>query len=217
MAEAGILMTVEGPGVQTSSATNTTLVDFNSANPGYHFTQNFDLTPTSSVSYVGNQFVREASEYGGAGGTGRSLSIQTGNSVTATLQDAQAYFGFWLSAGDVANSIEFFNNGVSVGAFDEATIEALLGPAYFGNPNAAFQGQNPSQPYVFVNFYSETAADMFDSIVFTNAPGASEFESDNHTFSTTLQSPVPEPSAFVLAALGIVGLGGNVLRKRMKA
>lgn len=216
-ADAGIVMTFEAPGVQTSSAINSSVLDFNSANPGYHYIQDFNLTPTSTVQYVGNQFIEAASEYGGAGGTGQYLGIQISNSVTATLQDAQAYFGLWISAGDSGNSIEFYNGSSLIASFTESAIEALLGSAYFGNPNTPFQGENPTQPYVFVNFYAQTAADMFDSIVLKNGPTATEFESDNHTFSTTLQAPVPEPSAFALAALGLATLGGFQLRKCFKA
>jgi hypothetical protein len=79
------------------------------------------------------------------------------------------------------------------------------------NLNNQFLGENGTAPYVFVNFDAQSSADMFSTIVFTNLPGPSEFESDNHTFSTTLQAPssVPEPSTLALA--GIAALAGTAV------
>ncbi len=36
------------------------------------------------------------------------------------------YFGFWWSAGDINNSISFFENGVLLATFDTADIVSLL-------------------------------------------------------------------------------------------
>jgi hypothetical protein len=213
-ARAEIVVGFEPPGIQSSSALNTTMIDFDSASTGFHGSQSFLLPGPLTANYVGNQFVVPADQFGGAGGAGNYLSIQAGTSVTLNLSAAQAYFGLWLSAADSANQIAFFNGNQLVGSFSAVGLSQLP-PAYSGNPNTQFLGDNPSEKYVFINFYSQTANDMFDQIVFTNLPGGTAFESDNHTFSTNLQAPsdVPEPCSLAIGGIGLVLLSGFRLFK----
>jgi hypothetical protein len=57
---------------------------------------------------------------------------------------------------------------------------------------------------------------MFNEIVFTNLPGGTNLETDNHTFSATLQAPaaVPEPSSLVYGASAVILLSGFWLLKK---
>jgi hypothetical protein len=215
--QAGIVTSIEAPGVQSSSALNTTTVNFDSAPTGYTFVQSFPLPGPSTAAYVGNQFVVAANQYGGAGGVGNYLSISAGDSVTLTLSASQAYFGLWVSGIDAFNQHELFKGNQSLGAFSGADPRiALLPAAYKGNPNPQFPGADPSEYYIFINFYAQSSADMFDTIVFTNAPGATGFESDNHTFSPTLQAPVvPEPPSLALGGIAVV-IGLAVAKARHK-
>ncbi len=214
--EAAIITTVDAPGVQTSSAINTTSINFDSLSTGYKGSLTFDLTPTLTATYSGTMFIESAGQYGGAGGTGNYFSIQATQATTLTLSESQAYFGMWLSAADPYNEIAFYNGATEVGSFSTtSSLITSLPAAYLGNPNSAFLGEDPTEQFVYVNFYAQTAADMFNTIVFTNLPGPTEFESDNHTFSETLQAPaVPEPSSLVLAGSAAAVLVGFWKRLR---
>lgn len=217
-AQAGIVVTVEAPTVQASSAVNTQTIDFDSESTGYKGSQSFNLAGPLTATYSGDQFVTVADQYGGAGGVGNYLAIQSGSVVVLNLSSAQAYFGMWLSAADSANQLEFYNGSQSLSAFAATTIiRSLADPAYFGNPNPQFAGQNPDQPYVFLNFYAEAASDMFDKIVFINLPLATALESDNHTFSTTLQAPgaIPEPASLsIVGTLLLIVVSGSIRMRR---
>ena len=217
VAQAGIITTIEAPGVQTSSALDTTTETFNSVSTGYKNSQTFSLAGGLTATYSGTQFVNQADEYGGAGGVGNYLSLQATNSVTLTLSASQAYFGLWVSALDPYNQLQFYNGSQLLASYSGADPRVALLPAsYLGNPNLAFLGQDPAENFVFVNFYAQSSADMFNKIVFSNLPGPTSFESDNHTFSATLQAPaVPEPSSLALCGIaGVIGLA--VARARHK-
>lgn len=228
--EAGLVHTYEAPGVQTSSAVNTNTITFDTASPGYHGSQTFSLPGDLTATYTNNQFVDAANQYGGAGGTGQYLAVTDQYPVTLSLtttsnpsQSApQAYMGMWISAADAANKIEFYlgNNLIDTFTATSAYLSSLA-TAYYGNPNSQFLGQNPTEPYVYVNFYSTDTSNMFDRVVFTNIyPNAlgSEFEGDNHTFSTTIQPPaaVPEPSSFALLGIGGFGIAVSAYRRYRK-
>ena len=226
-ANAGLVHTYEAAGVQTSSATNTNTNTFETASLGYHGSQTFNFSGDLTTTYTNTQFVNAANQYGGSGGTGKFLSVTDQYPVTLkltktsdpTVSAPQAYVGMWISAADAANKIEFFLGDSLIDTFT-ATSPYLssLSTAYYGNPNTQFLGQNPSEPYVFVNFYSTDASNLFDKIVFTNIyPNSlgSQFETDNHTFSTTIQPPsaVPEPSSFALLGLGGFGMAISAYRR----
>jgi hypothetical protein len=221
---AGLIETVEAPGRQTSPASNTTTVNFNSATLGYHFSETFQVTPSLSVTYTGDQFIKAADQYGGAvnPSTGKDtnyFAVQSGN-VTMTLSATQAYFGIWISAADKYNQIAFYNGNTEVGSLTgTGAFLSALPSTYNGNPTPDFKGYDAGEKFVFVNFYAQKAADEFNKIVLTNTPGSgTTFESDNHTFSTELQAPssVPEPSSFALLGLGVCVLAANVYRRGRK-
>ncbi len=67
---------------------------------------------------------------------------------------------------------------------------ASLPKSYDGNPTEEFFGKDAGEKFAFINFYAMTNEDEFNKIVLTNTHGGGTvFESDNHTFSETLQAP----------------------------
>jgi len=85
---------------------------------------------------------------------------------------------------------------------------------YLGNPNSSPPRPNPTEYYVFINFFSDTA---FDRVEF----GGLNFESDNHTVATTYDDitgdPLPAPLPATVWLL-IGGLGGlRIALRRQRA
>ncbi|MEI8022267.1 MAG: hypothetical protein WCH39_28915, partial [Schlesneria sp.] len=215
-AHAGLIETVEAAGIQTTTASNSTTIDFNKLSTGYSNSLAVNVTSTLTATYSGNFSINAAGQYGGAvdPSTGKDTNYfaVTSGDVTLALSSAQAYFGLWISAADKFNQIAFYNGSTEIAALTgTGSFLSALPSTYNGNPTADFKGQDSGEKFVFVNFYAQTAQDEFDKIVLTNTPGSGTiFESDNHTFSTTLQAPisggtnlqgpssVPEPSSFAL-------------------
>lgn len=187
--------------------------------------------------------ITTADQYGGAGGTGNYIAMgnywtSTDDPYSLTLGTDANYFGFWWSAGDSNNYLEFYNDGVLLATFTSADVfTALSGggsilsvdntaynkSSYFGNPNPPFAGLNNTEPYAFVSIYATGLT--FDEIRFDNGSFTSTgFESDNHTlyagapltpvgsqvFVTNL--PVPEPGSAVL--FGLAGTALLIFRRR---
>ncbi|QKR99535.1 PEP-CTERM sorting domain-containing protein [Sphingomonas sp. CL5.1] len=221
---------VEAPGV-----TNTTATDFD-----YFGVETFDgqstgvspsLTTTFGASPITGTYtnvnVIRADQYGGAGGSGNyavagiNQTSQYSISFSDTGTNGINYFGFWLSALDSGNTVEFFNGGTSLGTFDPTNVLSYVSgnSAYNGNPFSPYQGQNGGQPYVFINFFLDTGT--FDRIVFHQTNIGAGYESDNHTvgWSTsqngggTVIPGVPEPATWAMMILGF-GLVGGVMRTR---
>jgi hypothetical protein len=161
-----------------------------------------------------------ADVFGGAGGTGRYLGVGvqsgTAEGSLAFLGGPQAYFGFWWSAADPANVIDFYLGSTLLGSFDPGSaLGALTDPAYFGNPNG---GGNSGEKYAYLNFVG-TAGTTFDRVVFHNNV-FSGFESDNHSIRAT-QIPdneipgdvigeiaaIPEPGMLVVWSFLLVTCG----------
>src|SRR4051794_3706427 len=88
--EAGIVTTVEGPGVQTSTASNTTVIDFDLSPQGYQSLAAFHPSASLTATYAGDFFILPADQYGGAGGAGKYLGIQSGPLATLSLSTPQA-------------------------------------------------------------------------------------------------------------------------------
>jgi hypothetical protein len=215
-AEAGLIVSVDAPGVQASTVAGVTTETFNEFSPGVYSNLNVAM---GTITAVGGQFaIQAADQYGGAGGVGDYIAIGAQAASTApvllTLSGPQAYFGIWVSAADQFNQISFYSGTQLVAAYDApaglADIAKLPDASqYFGNPNS---GWNLGQPYGYLNFIG-AGGTTFTSIVLANSgTTATGFESDN--WSTSAVAPttipgvilggVPEPSTLVLAGTACV-------------
>jgi T5SS/PEP-CTERM-associated repeat protein len=145
----------------------------------------------ASLGSYDHLLVRSADAFGGDGGKGKYMSVNSGinaasNPTTLTLAKPQRYFGLWWSAGDPNNVLSFYSGGKLLETFRTNDVVNFINKqanknAYYGNPN---NGQNKSEPYAFLNFYADPSNPnlTFDRIVFSNLPGTG-FEQDNHTIA----------------------------------
>jgi PEP-CTERM motif len=220
------VLNYEAPGLQNTTAKFSVMgvETFDEQPVGINptgFTTDFGTGGAITGVYSGPEGVdiKAATDDGGAGGTGNYIVAYGAQPYTLTLSSNPTldpeginYFGFWLSALDDGNIVTFYNNGVELDQVTPGDVSAIteLNPAYYGNPNPAFLGQNASQPYVFINFYDTNGT--FNQITFTEDPAVGGYESDNHTvgFYTEIGGVggVPEPStwAMLMAGFGLVAL-----------
>jgi hypothetical protein len=217
---AGIIYTIDAPGVQASTVAGVTTETFNAFSPGDYSalatavgtltsanSGDFAIVPASSSAY---------GAYGGAGGTGNffALGNESGSyqPVTLTLNGPESYFGLWWSAADSYNSLALYSNGTLVTTVSTSNLMSLIdassdSSAYYGNPN---NGQDGGEPFVYVNFYADSSTPI-TSVVFMN-PSTTGFEADNFS----VRPAVPEPSSAVLGGLA-VALGALAYRGRCRA
>ncbi len=202
-ARAGVIMTVEAPGVQYSQQANAVVETFDDPMLlGPHTALasaigNYTASPNGAVVVVGDNF-------GGSNQTQYiAIGAQSGQTdLTLTFNTAQSYFGFYFAAIDGQNLVQAFDESNNlVQTVNDSTVYPLLmnDPAYFGNPN--LPGVNTGEAYVFVNLFG-TMGTKFSKIVFSNMGTGTGLESDSHT----IVSAVPEPSSLVAAGLGGLGL-----------
>lgn len=162
--------------------------------------------------------VDPTNQFGGSGGSQYLFSASHPGTLLTLTSDAK-YFGFWWSAGSVANRVELFSNGESVFSFttndvlDFLTNDMDRNAGYFGNPNNVFKGRVAHEPFVFLNMFSDTS---FDSILFSGP----NFESDNHTIATGYSSlggtniaPVPLPASLWMLFVAVAA-GAAVARRQ---
>lgn len=214
-ADAGMILSVEAAGVQASKVAGVTTESFDSYPTGV-FAVTGQASPIGTFTSPGIAVVA-ADQYGGAGGTGKYFAIgsQSGTtSATLTFNGAQSYFGFWWSAADRLNGVDFYSAGKLLGSLSAATVLANLGSAYNGNPTT---GVNTNEKYAYLNF-TGTNGTTIDQVVFRNSSLGSGFEADNFSVraaATAISgtainggfvSAVPEPSS--LALVGVAGLLG---------
>jgi PEP-CTERM motif len=226
---AGLILTAEAPGVQTSQVPGVITEKFDEFKPGVYTTL---TTPIGTYTSPGMAIVLP-DLFGGAGGTGRyfAIGVQSShtNATLMTLNGPQAYFGFWWSAADAANVIEFFSGATLLGTFNPANTLGALSSAYLGNPNPNFLHQDPGEKFAYINVFG-TNGTTFDRIVFLNDV-FSGFESDNHSIRATPVEPplpgtlisggitpaAPEPSTITLLGIGSLSLLGYNRRRRKQA
>ncbi len=177
---ASMVTIAEDPTDFTSSLSGTSLFDFNGLSTGLNKNVSW-----SDVGTFDQLYVLKANQYGGAPSetqpAGTNYSVQgVGTPVkatTLTLNTPSSYFGFYWSAGDSANKLQFFKGSTLVAEFTTQSLLANLPKDYYGNPlNRSLNG---GEPYAFINFYGDQAT-QWDKIVLTNA-STSGFESDNYT------------------------------------
>lgn len=232
---AGFQVTIEGHGVQNASGSyfdndinNYGIETFDGLPTGFHndpYISTFGGAGPISGTYT-NLNVHQADQYGGAGGNTNygvaGLGVNGSYSIDFNIENGEklTYFGYWLSALDANNVLEFYNNGELLGTFTPTNVITLVGNngPYYSNPNAPFDGQNSAEPYVFVNFFNESTG--FDRIVFKQGNGSTAgYESDNHTVGWwksqggTPVPGVPEPTTWAMLILGF-GMIGYASRRR---
>jgi hypothetical protein len=238
-------VTYEMPG----QAATTTVFDISSVedfnNRALGVNGNFDAFEDLKPGFKGvyaNIRVMEDDVYGGAGNGSSEQYAVAGlsgldnlvPSYSVTFTEGINYFGYWLSALDPGNYVQFYGtNGGDYGLlfeFSPAYFQTLLqngdvadADDYLGNPFKNYG--NDDEYYVFLNFYAEEGV-LFDKIVFYQhaSKDSAGYESDNHTVGFYLEqggTPIPEdpstgevpaPGALVLMGMGLLGLG--VTRRR---
>lgn len=205
---AGIIYTIEAPGIQTSQIS------------GPSYTENFDNLTSSQLSNgyqnafgeysidKGQAKVVDFGVYGGAHGEGKYLFIPNKSAVQLTFDQPVGYFGFWWSAGDSGNQLSITTQSEQLSFKTNQILDAaVLEPGHYGSPTSV-KG-NKREPYGYVNLFAESNADKITAIRFFGR----NFETDNHTVSIQREAltgrslapvTVPEPKAWWLISLGLV-------------
>jgi len=176
--------------------------------------ENFDTFPIGACpgtitagTITGDCRVTEADTYGGAASesgapvtTGTGSRYPTTSSTTIVLTSPQKYLGFWWSAGNPGNTVEFYQNDVLVASMNtsdvitrladtsQVAVDGSIYPSadYYGNPLGTGGG---SEAYVFLSLFGQGGT-TFDKVVLSG----SGFEFDN---LTTSPSEITPPGALV--------------------
>ena len=220
--EAGLVLTANAAGSESSTVSGVTTESFNSTGAGVYTSL---ATTVGTLSSPGLDIV-SANQYGGAGGTGNYFAIGAEGGQTSailTLNAPQAYFGIWWSAADALNQIEFLSGGQVVGTFNSTAALGSLSSAYFSNPSG---GGDSSEKFAYLNFIA-TGGTTFNQIELLNTNTSTGFESDNWSVTSTQLNPgsypgtviatlsgVPEPSSLALTASGFLAIAGVAWRRR---
>jgi hypothetical protein len=225
-AYAGVTYNYEAPGKKTTTATfdysGVETFDMQSLGNGQTFTTDFGTTGDPIVitgTYKGVD-VYDADQYGGDDGSNYAVTFSSGGfllELSTSDNSPLTYFGYWLSALDRGNQLEFLKDGSVVATITPADVIARTGacPAspYCGMPDGPFAGQNKGEPYAFINVYFD-GGDSFDAVRFFESPQVGGYESDNHTVGYFVtKGGVPEPATWAMLITGF-GLVGAAARRR---
>ncbi|MDD4913661.1 MAG: hypothetical protein PHW13_01315 [Methylococcales bacterium] len=189
-ANASLIVTyAEDPGVENSTLLGTDVETFNNLKAGTEYTNLAWKQGGVTIGTFDNVYISAANQYGGAGSNGSNYAVESGlvgspNNVevsTLTLNTASAYFGFWWSAGDANNTVEFYNGSTLVGEFTTATLMDQLPGSYYGNPRSP-STLDSNEPFAFINFFGTNGL-TFNKVVFVDT-SSSGFEADNYTVRT---------------------------------
>lgn len=140
-----------------------------------------------------------ANEFGGANGS-KFVTASDSSPVTINLTTPQSYFGFWWSAGDGGNILEFYKGGELIETFKAELMDDNFPAIQLGNPYAKYINDagdvgfsktlvpedsqaNSGEKYAFLNFFMK-GGKSFDKIVMRG----SNFEFDNLTFLKNLST-----------------------------
>ena len=179
---------MQGPPL-SSGATVENFNSFSTSSPCPGTIATGTITGTCSVA-VADVYGGAASESADPVTTGPGTPYATTSTeMTITLDTPQKYLGFWWSAGNSSNVVEFYENDVLVARMSTLTLENKLDTLselrskdgltvysrgdYFENPLGV--GSN-HQDYIFLSLYGQGGT-TFDKIVFSGAG----FEFDNLT------------------------------------
>jgi hypothetical protein len=182
----------------------------------------------------GNASTVSANDQYGGNGEGKYLRIPEVSSITIALDNTTytngaQYFGFYFTAGDAGNQIDFYDDDTLVYSFSTAslitllpknsTVTAINGSVYdtddyYGQP---ITNSNINEPYAYLHFIA-TNGDTFNKIVLSqkDTPFPTAFENDNHSIMEAAPSlpgtlvpvanAVPEPSSALLGGLSALAL-----------
>lgn len=196
---------------------------------------------TISVPAAGDCIVSSVQNYGGAssasstpafGGAGSRFPATpwygsgSEKNVTFTFPSPVKYLGFWWSAGNNGNRVDFYNGSTLVSTYSSDDLMTMLGSTipnpypgsntivsiggdsykkghYFGNPRgftstspSATSSVEPNYVFAYLNLFI-TGTGSFNKVVFAG-PG---FEFDNITTATTEKSPATS-LVFIKSVLG---------------
>lgn len=222
-----ITVGIEGAGAQTSAVVlgGKQVATFDSMSGWVGGGNIFTSGAISGTITDGGFLVGDANVYGGAGGIGKFGTVY--NTTTITLSSAVTYAGLWASAIDgdfsssAGNTVALYSGGDLLGSFALKPLLAGADSAYWGSPNAPWQGQDGWEPFAFFNFTSDTAFDRIDLI----QNGGGGFELDNVTIGHAITlsggsnnastGAVPEPASWAMMLTGF-GLVGGMMRTRRR-
>ena len=236
----GITLHISAPLVQGSDVSGTgSLSDSfdtysTGACPSSTLVGNLSTSPTSAAclisnaqTYGGASSLSASPAFGGSGSRFPATPYPAQGTITITFPNPVKYVGFWWSAGNAGNTVEFLNGSTVVASLETSTLATLLGSTppsswpsgngtvtslggtnypkgrYFGNPRG-FTNTSPTS----ASTVDPTVQFVYLNLYLQGAITATAvrlsgngFEFDNVTTSTVQQTPASS-MVFVESVLG---------------